>query len=178
MTSRRQFADRQLPAPNYRTVKRRADGLDFRLVMRKREGSKKAREKFGPVNISTLRPELPLGVWQMDHTPVDVFVVDNEHSILIGRPWLTLAIDLAARKVAGIDVSLRAPSALSVSLTLSHAVLSKTEWFADRKLLNLNWPVAGLPRTIHADNGKDFHSEALVRGCREYGIQLDHRQMP
>jgi putative transposase len=54
---RRQFADRQLPAPNYRTVKRRVDGLGLRLVMREREGSKKAREKLGPVNISTLRPE-------------------------------------------------------------------------------------------------------------------------
>ena len=172
---RRQFADKQLPAPNYRTVKRRVDGLDLRLVMRKREGSKKAREKLGPVNISTLKPEWPLDVLQMDHTPVDVIVVDNERRLPIGRPWLTLAIDVATRTVAGFYVSLWDPSALSVSLTLSHAVLSKTEWLADRELQNLDWPVAGLPRTIHVDNGKDFHSEALVRGCQEYGIQLDHR---
>jgi putative transposase len=98
-------------------MKRRRDGLDLRLVMRKREGSEKARENFGPVNISTLRPEWPLGVLQMDHTPLDVIVVDNEHKLPIGRPWLTLAIDVAARQVAGIHVSLWAPSALSVSLT-------------------------------------------------------------
>jgi putative transposase len=172
---RRQFAGRQLPAPNYRTVKRRVERLDLRLVMQKREGSKKAREKLGPVNISTLRPEWPLDVLQMDHTPVDVIVVDNERRLPIGRPWLTLAIDVAARMVAGFHVSLWAPSALSVSLTLSHAVLSKTDWLADRELQNLDWPVAGLPRTIHVDNAKEFHSEALVRGCQEYGIRLDHR---
>src|ERR1035441_5738189 len=143
--------------------------------MQKRHGAKKAREKFGPVNISTLRPEWPLDVSQMDHTPVDVTVVDNERRLPIGRPWLTLAIDVASRMVAGFHVSLWAPSALSVSLTLSHAVLSKTEWLADRELQNLDWPVAGLPRTIHVDNAKEFHSEALVRGCQEYGIQLDHR---
>lgn len=143
--------------------------------MRKREGSKKAREKLGPVNISTLRPECPLDILQMDHTPVDVIVVDNERRLPIGRPWLSLAIDVAARMVAGFHVSLWAPSALSVSLTLSHAVLSKTDWLADRELQNLDWPVAGLPRTIHVDNAKEFHSEALVRGCQEYGIQLDHR---
>jgi hypothetical protein len=57
---------------------------------------------------------------------------------------------------------------LSVSLTLSHAVLSKTDWLADRELQNLDWPVAGLPRTIHVDNAKEFHSEALVRGGQEY----------
>jgi putative transposase len=145
---RRQFSEQQLAVPNYRTVKRRVEGLDLRLVMRKREGSKKAHEKLGPVNISTLRPEWPLDVLQMDHTPVDVIVVDNEHRLPIGRPWLSLAIDVAARMVAGFHVSLWAPSALSVSLTLSHAVLSKTDWLADRELQNLEWPVAGLPRTI------------------------------
>jgi putative transposase len=172
---KRQFAAQQLPVPHYRTVKRRVEGLDMRLVLQKRHGSKKAREKLGPVNISTLRPESPMDVLQMDHTPVDVIVVDNERRLPIGRPWLTLAIDVASRIVAGFHVSLWAPSALSVSLTLSHAVLSKNEWLADRELLTLDWPVAGLPRTIHVDNAKEFHSEALVRGCQEYGIQLDHR---
>jgi putative transposase len=172
---KRQFAEQQLPAPHYRTVKRRVEGLDMRLVMQRRHGLKKAREKLGPVNISTLRHEWPMEVLQMDHTPVDVIVVDNERRLPIGRPWLTLAIDVSTRMVAGFHVSLWAPSALSVSLTLSHAVLGKTEWLADRELQNLDWPVAGLPRTIHVDNAKEFHSEALVRGCQEYGIQLDHR---
>jgi putative transposase len=172
---KRQFAAQQLPVPHYRTVKRRVEGLDMRLVLQRRHGSKKAREKLGLINISTLRPESPMDVLQMDHTPVDVIVVDNERRLPIGRPWLTLAIDVASRMVAGFHVSLWAPSALSVSLTLSHAVLSKNEWLADRELQTLDWPVAGLPRTIHVDNAKEFHSEALVRGCQEFGIQLDHR---
>ena len=35
-------------------------------------------------------------------------------------------------------------------------------------------PVAGwgLPRALHADNGPDFTSAALRRGCDEYGIKL------
>jgi putative transposase len=172
---RRRFAEQQLPTPNYRTVRRRVEALDLRLVIRKREGAKRAREKLGPVNVSSLRPELPMDVLQIDHTPVDVIVVDAERRLPIGRPWLTLAIDVCTRMVAGFHVSLWAPSALSVSLTLSHAVLSKTAWLADRELDNLTWPAAGLPRLIHVDNGKDFHSEALVRGCQEYGVQLERR---
>jgi transposase InsO family protein len=31
------------------------------------------------------------------------------------------------------------------------------------------------PRSIHVDNAREFHSDVLVRGCQEYGIQLDHR---
>jgi putative transposase len=172
---RRRFSELQLPVPNYRTVQRRVESLDQRLVVGKREGSKRAREKFGPVGISTLSTDVPMDVLQIDHTLVDLIVVDRELRLPIGRPWLTLAIDIASRAVVGFSVSLDAPSALSVSLVLSHAVLSKAGWLADRELQNLEWPMGGVPRVIHVDNGKEFHSEALVRGCQEYGITLEHR---
>ena len=102
-------------------------------------------------------------------------LVDREHRQSIGRPWLTLAIDVASRAVIGFSVSLENPSALSVSLVLSHAVLPKTSWLVDRELQTLDWPMAGLPRLIHVDNAKEFHSQALVRGCQEYSIAIEHR---
>jgi hypothetical protein len=37
---RRRFSEFQFPAPNYRTVRRRVEALDLRLVLRKREGAK------------------------------------------------------------------------------------------------------------------------------------------
>jgi len=172
---RRRFFERQLPPPNYRTVGRRVEALDARFALGKREGSKRAREKYGPVGVSTLQPDLPLDLVQIDHTWMEVVVVDREQRLSIGRPWLTLAIDVASRAVTGFSVSLEAPSALSVSLVLWHAVLPKDRWRADRELHNLDWPMGGLPRMIHVDNGKDFHSGALVRGCQEYGIALEHR---
>jgi putative transposase len=172
---RRRFAEQQLSAPNYRTLVRRVEELDPRYAMAKRQGSKAAREKFGPVGVSALRPDFPMDFIQIDHTLVDVIVVDREHRLPIGRPWLTLAVDVASRAIIGFSVSLEAPSALSVSLVLSHAVLPKTTWLADRELQNLDWPMAGLPRLIHVDNAKEFYSEALVRGCQEYSIAIEHR---
>jgi len=38
-----------------------------------------------------------MDVVQIDHTLVDVMVVDREYRQSIGRPWLTLAIDVAIR---------------------------------------------------------------------------------
>lgn len=172
---RRRFAEQRLPAPNYRTVRRRVEALDLRLVIGRREGSKKAREQLGPVGISSLRPERPMDFVQIDHTLVDVIVVDQQNRLPIGRPWLTLAIDVNTRMVAGFHVSLWAPSTVSLCLALSHTVLPKTSWLADRELQTLEWPVDGLPRTIHLDNAREFHAEALVRGCQEYGILLEHR---
>ena len=69
---KRRFSERQLPTPVYRTVRRRIEALDLEFVIRKREGAKKAREKLGPVLISTLRSEVPLEIIQIDHTLVDV----------------------------------------------------------------------------------------------------------
>ena len=173
---KRRFSERQLPTPVYRTVRRRIEALDLEFVIRKREGAKKAREKLGPVLISTLRSEVPLEIIQIDHTLVDVIVVDRQHRKPIGRPWLTLAVDIATRAVMGFTVSLEPPSSLSVSLVLSHGVLPKINWLADRELQNLEWPMGGLPQLIHVDNAKEFHSQALVRGCQEYGIALEHRR--
>src|SRR5258705_124681 len=82
---------------------------------------------------------------------------------------------LNTRMIAGFHVSLWSPSALSVCLALTHAVLEKTSWLADRELQTLEWPISGLPQVLHLDNAREFHSEALVRGCQEYGIRLDHR---
>jgi putative transposase len=126
---RRRFFERQLPPSNYRTLRRRVEALDAVFVaLGRREGSKRAREKYGPVGVSTLRPDLPLDLVQIDHTLMDVVVVDREQRLSIGRPWLTLAIDVSSRAVTGFSISLEAPSALSVSLVLSHAVLPKDRW--------------------------------------------------
>ena len=172
---RRRFSEHQLSIPNYRTVARRVAALDPHFAMTKRHGAKAAREKYGPVGGANLGSDLPLDLVQIDHTLVDVIVVDREHRLPIGRPWLTLAIDVATRAIVGFSLSFEAPSALSISLVLSHAVLPKATWLADRELHSLDWPMAGLPHVIHVDNAKEFHSEALVRGCQEYGIAIDHR---
>jgi putative transposase len=172
---RLRFSQQGMPPPHYRTIRNRVEALDLKIALQKREGAKKAREQVEPVSISSLSPKSPMEVLQIDHTLVDVIVVDQEQRLPIGRPWLTLAIDVTTRMVAGFHISLWAPSTVSLCLTLSHAVLPKNSWLADRELQNLEWPAGGLPGSIHADNAKEFHSDVLVRGCQEYGIRLDHR---
>jgi hypothetical protein len=85
------FAERTLAVPNYRTVRRRAEAVDARTIIRRRDGAKRAREKLGPLSVSSLQPQRALEVVQIDHTLVDVIVVDGENRQPIGRPWLTLS---------------------------------------------------------------------------------------
>lgn len=164
---------RRLAAPNFRTVKRRLNALDQSLIVRKREGAKAANAAFKGVGIFN-RSLQALELVQIDHTPVDVIVVDEQDRRPIGRPWLTLAIDVNTRVVPGFCVSLEPPSIISVALVLAHAVLPKDRWLADRQL-RVSWPIHGLPETLHLDNAGEFQSEAITRGAQEYGIALEYR---
>ena len=56
---------------------------------------------------------------------MDVIVVEKESREPIGRPYLTLAIDLFTRSIIGMLLTLEAPSATSVGLCLAHAVTDK-----------------------------------------------------
>lgn len=162
-----------LTAPGLNAVRRRVIRRPLVERVRARQGPAAAAQRFRVVP-GSLKATWPLDVLQMDHTLVDLIVVDEVARRPIGRPWLTLAIDVDTRTVAGFLISLDPPCATSVALAVAHAVLPKTAWLAERRI-RLPWPVAGLPRSVHVDNGKEFRSRALERGCRQHGIHLDHR---
>ncbi|MBA3924456.1 MAG: transposase, partial [Nostocaceae cyanobacterium] len=48
-------------------------------------------------------------VWQCDHTPADILLVD-QHGKILGRPWLTTVIDSYSRCIMGINLGYDAPS--------------------------------------------------------------------
>ena len=172
-TVRHECRKADLKPPSLNAVRRRVAAKPAVDVVRAREGAAVAVQRFRPVP-GSLKTAWPLDVLQIDHTPMDLIVVDEIARRPIGRPWLTLAMDVDTRMVAGFLVSLEPPCATSVALTLTHAVLPKAAWLAQREV-RLPWPVAGLPRSVHVDNGKEFRSRALERGCRQHGVQLDHR---
>jgi putative transposase len=162
-----------LPLPGRHAITARVYAHSAREVTTRRQGKKAARDVYMPV-VGSLEAQWPLSLIQIDHTLVDVIVVDSETRAPIQRPWLTLAIDVCTRCVAGFHLSLEPPSATSVALCLSHAVLSKDAWLAERGI-EASWPVSGLPERLHLDNAKEFRSDALKRGCEQYGIAIDHR---
>lgn len=123
---------------------------------------------------STYAVQHPLDVVQIDHTVADVFIVDPVTRQCIGRPTLTLAIDVATRCVLGHCLSLEAPSALLVALCLEQAVFPKDEWLAAHGLA-LPYPMHGQPRALHCDNGAEFHAAAFRRGCDLNNIDTIYR---
>jgi len=113
-------------------------------------------------------------VVQIDHTKFDIMLVDDIHRLCIGRPWVTLAIDVFSRMVVGIYISLDPPNGMSVGLCIAHAILPKEQWLA-RLGLSTSWPCWGVMQRIHADNGREFRGNMLQRACKEYSIDLEWR---
>jgi len=160
------------PAPN--TIRARVSTLSDRLKVERREGKKRAAEKYEPLKGHFPGADYPLAVAQIDHTPMDVIVVDEEHRQPIQRPSLTVVIDVFSRMVIGFAIYLEKPSAFTAGLAIAHAVLPKEDWLAGVGV-QAEWPCWGKMRTIHCDNAKEFRGTVIGRACQEYDIAVEHR---
>jgi putative transposase len=167
---RARCAQKGLPPPDRRTIKARVDRIDRRTVALKRKDARgvKATQAVPGQYVASR----PLEVVQIDPTEVDVLLVHEEtRRAMNARPWLTLAIDVFTRMVVGFHLSMDKPSRVSLGLCLLHAVYDKGAWLKEREI-DASWPAAGLPESIHSDNGPDFRSRAFSWACREEGIKL------
>ncbi len=162
-----------LKPPSRKAVQARLSARSPKELVLAREGGAAARQRFVPVKPG-LRPTAPLAIVQIDHTKVDVQLVDEQSRLVLGRPWLTVLLDVFSRAVVGFSLSFDAPSAAGVAMAIAQAVSPKDDWLSERQL-DAAWPMHGLPISIHLDNGPEFHSRPLKRGCQQHGIQIDYR---
>lgn len=165
----------QVPCPSRPAIDRRL----------KRAGDDKVRRRgVAPpgtadprISPGTFTVQHPLDVVQIDHTPMDIVVVDDLYRQPLGKPYLTLATDVATRCVMSFVISFVPPGAGTVSLCLTTIVASKADWL--RKLgVSGDWPMSGLPKSLHLDGAAEFKSKALKRGCAQYGVELTYRERP
>lgn len=160
-------------APSQVTVRTRINNLAKREVVKARSGYKEARS-LNPIYGSNFVAKYPLQQVQIDHTKVDLIIVDDLYRQPIGRPYLTIAIDVFSRCITGFCLTLEPPSATSVGLCLLHSVFKKDQWLIERKI-DGEWSIWGKPDLIYVDNASEFHSEALIRGCEFHGIKIKYR---
>lgn len=161
----------RVPARN--SVAVRIAALDPVKTVRSREGRDASRDMQGAGGIPPA-VTAPLEQAQIDHTVIDLIVVDERDRQPIGRPYLTIAIDVFTRCVLGMVVTLEAPSAVSVGLCLAYVACDKRPWLEGLGV-EMDWPMSGKPGQLYLDNAAEFRSEALRRGCEQHGIQLDYR---
>lgn len=128
------------------------------------------RPVFGSATAWRERP----GAYQMDATQADIFLVSRaDHSVVIGRPYVYLAVDTATQLIAGVYVGMECDES-AVLLCLANAAEDKT-FFCRRYGIDAapeQWPSHGLPREIIADKGREFMGGRMEELCRRYGIEV------
>lgn len=164
----------KLTAPHANTIRKRISDISEKIKTKSRLGSKKARDQYSEIRGPYDDAKYPLAIVQIDHTPLDIILVDDKYREPIGRPWLTLAMDVYSRMITGYYLSLDHPSQFSVGMCIQHSVLKKTHELAELGL-DLNWDVWGIMQILHTDNGADFRGGTIEDACQEYGISQARR---
>lgn len=160
------------PHPN--TVRNRVAVVSEKIKLQRRFDSDAAKDEFEPKPGTIPGADWPLAIVQIDHTKLDVIVVDDIDRQPIGRPWITLAIDVFSRMVTGFYVSLDPPGSMSTGLCLAHSILPKEKWLAKYNITT-PWPLWGTMNIVHADNAKEFRGNTLKKACDDHSIDLQWR---
>lgn len=163
-----------IDAPSPNTIRHRIAKIPEKKRLVRRGEKERARNKFEATPGRFPNADFPLAVVQIDHTPVDLILVDDIYRKPIGRPFLTVAIDVYSRMILGYYLSFDAPSGASVALCVAHAMLPKEEWLILHGV-DAQWPAWGVPAKIHVDNGPDFRADSLRASCLQYNIDLEFR---
>lgn len=168
------YCDTQkLKPPGENTVRRRIMEVDQAYKLRRR-GMRDEARKLEPLRGTYPKTTHPLEVVQIDHTPADLMVVTDDRLHSLGRPWITLAIDVYTRMVVGYWLDIERPTAGSVGMCICMAVLPKRDILAALELPG-EWPVWGKPGKIHADNAREFDCRTVERACAQHQIGLEFR---
>lgn len=128
---------------------------------------KKGIEKYEAVERGYANNEAlyPLHIVEIDHTPLDLDVIDEKSGLVIGRPYLTLGIDVYSRMIWCIYLSFEPPSANRVRKAIEQGILFKHT--KSRYNTTYEWDVFGIPDIIKLDNGSEFNNYEIKRLINE-----------
>jgi putative transposase len=164
----------KVAAPHINTVRKRIKAIREEKALRLRHSSKAADDKYNPHQGKFPGADFPLAVVQIDHTPGDIILVDDQTRMPLGKPWITMAIDVYSRMVVGLYISFENPGALGTGMCVANSLLPKDDWLNQLGVLG-DWPCWGKMKKIYVDNAKEFRGNMLKRACEEYGIDLEWR---
>lgn len=164
----RDFQDWTCPSP--RTIYRMLDRGNARTKTAKRFGTRAAVAKFDHGGF-TPEAHYPMEVVEIDHTWMDLHVIDSQYKIALGRPWITAAIDRYTRMLVGVYIGFEPPSIYSVAQCIRNMILPKDDFKKAYPTLPA-WEAYGIPVLIVCDNGREFLSESFRNMAAALGTTI------
>ncbi len=148
----------------YDFIKRRFTAFEEHKA---RYGPKSAFFKFG-IFIRREAPEKLLEEVEIDHTLLDVFVIDHQGHIQ--RPWLTLLICRTSRCIVGMHIGFEGPSYAATQRAIIHAISPKD--VSNIPGIVNPWRCHGVMDALITDRGKELLSLSLQNAGRDVGYTI------
>ena len=139
-----------------------------------REGLTKYQRDYRPTWGSSAGWRPQPGSYQMDATQADIYLVSRkDRSIVVGRPYIYLAVDTATHLIAGVYVGYSCDET-AVMACIEQAAMDKVEYCARYgiEITPKQWPSAGMPSEIITDQGREFFGPRMGELCKRYGLEV------
>jgi putative transposase len=158
-----------LPLPTRRLITRMIASIPAFDKHSARYGHDAAVKEFRSVQGHPVA-EAPLERAEIDHTLLDLMVVDDQTGLPLGRPSVTACIDCYTRCILGMYIGFNPPSYQSVAACLKDCFLPKVNLRRDYPGIVNEWPAYGVMRNLVVDGGLEFYSASLEQVCLSLNI--------
>lgn len=139
-----------------------------------REGLTKYQRDHRPAWGSSAGWRSQPGSYQMDATQADIYLVSRkDRSVVVGRPYIYLAVDTATHLIAGVYIGFSCDET-AVMACIEQATMDKVAYCARYgiEITPEQWPSAGMPSEIITDQGREFFGPRMSELCRRYGLEV------
>lgn len=167
----KRLSSHQLKKPCGMTVRRYLAKLDPYEVDIHRLGKHAAKNKYRIAGEVLVVSNI-LDRWEIDHTLLDVLLVDEDTGLIIGRPYITVVLDKFSRMIMGYLIHLSAPNTETVLRVIERSIRPKAEFLKRFPKVQNEWKAHGLPARVVPDNAAEFHADDLIAGFNELGIEI------
>lgn len=160
-----------LQVPSERTVNRRVSDIPPYIRDVKRMGVAYAKNKWR-YSLKGDQSTRVLERAEIDHTLLDIWVLDPRSGVPLGRPWITVVIDRMSGYLLGIYISFYGPSSATVANALKMSILPKDDLVAAMADITVPWTAMGVAEVYVVDNGLEFHARTFRRIAWELHADL------
>ena len=169
---RAELSMKPLIAVSERTLYRRIDERSKAEMMACRMGREAARHHHRMIR-GHLPAVHPLDAAEIDHTPMNLYVIDDGAFIPLGRPWLTAIKDRHTGVLLGFYVTFRQTGLDSIFGALKHSLDSHHLAYEIWDDLENPWPF-GRAYYYFSDRGGDFISQRYRTGVTSLGAFYEY----
>lgn len=116
----------------------------------------------------------PLDVVEIDHTPMNLYVIDDLSYLPLGRPWLTAVRDRYSGVLLGFYISFQATGLSSIFGAIKHSLFAHHRAMERWGGLQNAWPAFGRGLLYASDRGPDFTCLRYRAAITALGSMYEH----